>query len=102
MQINDEFISLFTFLGPILAEEDTDSEGDSGLLQEAAEIKNGTMQKETGDTGGIQPSSAHLMQQSDGPIKHSHERSEEIDLSFKKNCKLSQLLTHESALKYPP
>lgn len=95
MQINNELNSLFTLLGPVLAEEDTDSEGDGGLLQEVAEIKNGTTQKETEafDTGEIQPSSAHLMLQSGGPIKHSHERSEEIDLSFKKNCKLSQLLT---------
>lgn len=74
-------------LGPILAEEETDSEGDGGLPQEAAEIRNGPMQNQTRvpNKGGI---STHQMtgRESGGPIHGSHKSSEEIDLSFKKNC----------------
>lgn len=78
-----------------MAEEETDSEDDGGLPQEVAEIRNGPMQNQT---GGIQPSSAHQMtgRQSGDPIDHSHEISEELDLSFKKNCEL--LVKNESAI----
>lgn len=93
MQINDEFnLLLCPLLGPILAKEETDSEDDGGLPREAAEIRNGSMQNKTGSSskGRIQSSPAHPMtcRQSGGPVNHSHEVSEEIDLSFKKNSEL--------------
>lgn len=94
MQINDEFnLLLCPLLGPILAKEETDSEDNGGLPREAAEIQNGSMQNKTGSSskGRIQSSPAHPMmcRQSGGPGNHSHEVSEEIDLSFKKNSELS-------------
>ncbi|CAG11948.1 unnamed protein product, partial [Tetraodon nigroviridis] len=77
--------------GPILAEEETDSEDDGGLPHKAAEIRNGPMQNQTrtSNKGGMQPSSTHQMtgRQSGGPI-HNSKNSEEIDLSFKKNSSI--------------
>lgn len=82
-----------------MAEEETDSEDDGGLLQEATEIRNGPTQNQTGisNKGGIHPSSAHQMtgRQSGGPTDHSYQISEEIDLSFKKNRE--SLVTYESS-----
>lgn len=76
-----------------MAKEETDSEDDGGPHQEVAEIRNGSMQNKTGasNKGQVQPSPAHQMtcMQSGGPIHHSSEVSEEIDLSFKKNSELS-------------
>ncbi|TWW79264.1 NAC-alpha domain-containing protein 1 [Takifugu flavidus] len=78
--------------GPILAEEETESEDDGGPPREAAEIRNGSMQNKTGAShkGRTQPSPAHQMtcRQSSGPILHSSEVSKEIELSFKKNTSI--------------
>ncbi|XP_011603979.2 uncharacterized protein nacad [Takifugu rubripes] len=78
--------------GPVLAEEETDSEDDGGPPREAAEIRNGSMQNKTGAShkGRTQPSPAHQMtcRQSGGPILHSSEVSKEIELSFKKNTSI--------------
>ncbi|KAM9352900.1 uncharacterized protein nacad [Symphorus nematophorus] len=86
--------------GPLLAEEETDSEDDSGLLQRShrsqprgvAGNRNGSLQKESGPSNQqeIQPFSAHQTsdRQSGCPINHSHKISEEIDLSFKNNCSI--------------
>ncbi|XP_020504195.2 NAC-alpha domain-containing protein 1 [Labrus bergylta] len=84
--------------GPSMAEEDTDSEEDVGLLPRShrsqpsavAENKNGSMQKDSGPSNQLelQPFSAHKItdRQSGCPINHSHRISEEINLSFKNNC----------------
>lgn len=89
-----------TLEGPILAEEETDSEDDGGLPRRGhrtqprgvAGKRNGSMQKESGPSNQreIQPFSAHKItdRQSGCPINHSHKISEEIDLSFKNNCEL--------------
>ncbi|XP_035528447.1 uncharacterized protein nacad [Morone saxatilis] len=86
--------------GPILAEEETDSEDDGGLPRRGhrtqprgvAGKRNGSMQKESGPSNQreIQPFSAHKItdRQSGCPINHSHKISEEIDLSFKNNCSI--------------
>ncbi|TMS10903.1 Nascent polypeptide-associated complex subunit alpha [Larimichthys crocea] len=86
--------------GPILAEEETDSEDDGGLPQRGhrsqprgvAGNRNGSTQKDSGPSNQreIQPFSAHQItdRQSGCPINHSHKNSEEIDLSFKNNCSI--------------
>ncbi|XP_034554586.1 uncharacterized protein nacad [Notolabrus celidotus] len=86
--------------GPSLAEEETDSEDDGGLLPHshrsqprgAARNRNGSMQKESGQSNQleIQPFSAHQIndRQSGCPINHSRTISEEINLSFKNNCSI--------------
>ncbi|XP_074539990.1 uncharacterized protein nacad [Halichoeres trimaculatus] len=86
--------------GPSLAEEETDSEDDSGLLPHshrsqprgAAGNRNVSMQKEYGQSNQreIQPFSAHQItdRQSGCPINHNHSISEEINLSFKNNCSI--------------
>ncbi|XP_027142651.1 uncharacterized protein nacad isoform X2 [Larimichthys crocea] len=86
--------------GPILAEEETDSEDDGGLPQRGhrsqprgvAGNRNGSTQKDSGPSNQreIQPFSAHQItdRQSGCPINHSHKISEEIDLSFKNNCSI--------------
>lgn len=99
--------------GPILAEEETDSEDDGGLPQRghrsqprgAAGNRNGSMQNKTSNQREIQPFSAHQItdRQSGCPINHSHKISEEIDLSFKNNGKLflTSYGTEHSALGIP-
>uniref|UniRef100_A0A3Q1EF85 NAC alpha domain containing n=1 Tax=Acanthochromis polyacanthus TaxID=80966 RepID=A0A3Q1EF85_9TELE len=86
--------------GPSLAEEETDSEDDSGLPRHvqrsqsraAAGNRNGSLQNESGvaNQREIQPFSTHKLpeRQSGCPINHSHNISEEIDLSFKNNCSI--------------
>lgn len=86
--------------GPSLAEEETDSEDDGGLPRRGhrsqargvAGNRNGAMQRESGPSNQreMQPFSAPQMsnRQSGCPINHSHRIAEEIDLSFKNNCKL--------------
>uniref|UniRef100_A0A671TTX4 Uncharacterized LOC115567389 n=1 Tax=Sparus aurata TaxID=8175 RepID=A0A671TTX4_SPAAU len=85
--------------GPILAEEETDSE-DDGLPQRGrrsqprgvAGSRNGSIHKESGPSNQreIQPFSSHQIsdRQSGCPINHSHKISEETDLSFKNNCSI--------------
>ncbi|XP_041650413.1 uncharacterized protein nacad [Cheilinus undulatus] len=84
--------------GPSLAEEETDSEDDSGLLPRGHRSqprgvtgnKNGSMQNECGSSNQreLQPFSTHQItdRQSGCPINHGHTISEEINLSFKNNC----------------
>ncbi|XP_070690953.1 uncharacterized protein nacad [Pempheris klunzingeri] len=86
--------------GPSMAEEETDSEDDAGLPQRSHRSKprgvagnrNGSMQRESGPSSQqeIQPFSAHQIadRQSGCPINHSHKISEEIDLTFNKNCSI--------------
>ncbi|XP_008275279.1 uncharacterized protein nacad [Stegastes partitus] len=86
--------------GPGLAEEETDSEDDSVLPRHAQRSlsrgvtgsRNGLLQIESGvaNQREIQPFSTHKLteRQSGCPISHSHNISEEIDLSFKNNCSI--------------
>ncbi|XP_041798438.1 nascent polypeptide-associated complex subunit alpha, muscle-specific form [Chelmon rostratus] len=86
--------------GPILAEDETDSEDDGGQPRRGhrsqprgvARNRNGSTHKESGPSSQreMQPFSAHQIsdRQSGCPINHSHKISEEIDLSFKNNCSI--------------
>ncbi|KAI3361000.1 hypothetical protein L3Q82_013205, partial [Scortum barcoo] len=86
--------------GPILAEEETDSEDDGGLPRRGhrsqprgvAGNRNGAVQKASPPSNQreIQPFSGHQItdRQSGCPINHSHKIAEEIDLSFKNNCSI--------------
>ncbi|XP_030605397.1 uncharacterized protein nacad isoform X2 [Archocentrus centrarchus] len=82
--------------GPSLAEEETDSEGDGGLPRQGKKSqprdvqgsRNRSLQKDPANQREIQPFSTHQLmdRQPSCPIKHSHNISEETDLSFQSNC----------------
>ncbi|KAK2844517.1 hypothetical protein Q5P01_011176 [Channa striata] len=86
--------------GPSLATEETDSEDDRGLPRRGHKSQSrgvtgnrkGSTQKESGPSSQreIHPFSSHQLtdRQSGCPINHSHNISEEIDLSFKNNCSI--------------
>ncbi|XP_067365828.1 uncharacterized protein nacad isoform X2 [Channa argus] len=86
--------------GPSLATEETDSEDERGLPRRGHKSQSrgvtgnrkGSSQKDFGPSSQreIHPFSAHQIadRQSGCPINHSHNISEEIDLSFKNNCSI--------------